>query len=91
REYQWQNRGKVLGKGLAFPFVRRFLNINKIYSREMPVEVVLFSKNSPETGARIFNSIRDYNLNITRAAFTSGQSPHKYIPAYNISLFLSTC
>lgn len=90
RQYQVENKGVPLEKGLAYPFVRRFLNINKVYTEEKPVEVVLFSKNSPETGVRIFNSIRHYELDISRGAFTSGQSPHKYIPAYNISLFLST-
>lgn len=90
KKYQTENKTKKLEKGLAFPFIKRFLNINNIYSEEKPVEVVLLSKNSPETGIRIFNSIRDYQLDITRAAFTSGVSPYSYIPAFNISLFLST-
>jgi len=80
----------VLKKGVAFPFIRRFLNINRIFPDKKPVEVVILSKNSPETGLRIFNSIREYELDISRAAFTSGRSPFEYIPAYNISLFLST-
>lgn len=54
------------------------------------MEVVLLSKNSPETGVRIFNSIQEYGLDISRAVFTSGKSPHAYIPSFNISLFLST-
>ncbi|NLD98511.1 MAG: 5'-nucleotidase [Fibrobacter sp.] len=90
RKYQIEHKTDILNPGMAFPFIRRFLNINKVYSDELPVEVVLFSKNSPETGVRIFNSIRHYELDITRAAFTSGQSPYKYIPAFNISLFIST-
>lgn len=90
RNYQKENKLEILEKGPAFPFIKRFLEINKHYSEEQPVEVVLLSKNSPETGIRIFNSIKHYDLNITRAAFTSGNSPYIYIPAYNISLFLST-
>ena len=90
KKYQTRNKNKILGIGLAFPFIKRFLNINNVYSKEKPVEVVLLSKNSPETGVRIFNSISHHCLNITRGAFTSGQSPYKYIPAYNISLLLST-
>lgn len=90
RTYQEQNIEKLINKGLAFPFIRRFLNINNHYQKEKPVEVVLLSKNSSETGLRIFRSIRHYGLDISRAAFTSGSSPYKYIPAYNISLFLST-
>lgn len=90
KAYQKDNRGLVLEKGLAFPFVRRFLNINTLFPTEKPVEVVLLSKNSPETGLRVLNSIGHYGLDISRAAFTSGRSPFSYIPAFNISLFLST-
>ena len=90
KQHQIKYSKQVLNKGLAFPFIKRFLNINNVYNDEKPVEVVLFSKNSPETGLRIFNSIKHYNLDISRAAFTSGKSPYSYIPAYNISLFLST-
>lgn len=90
KEHQIKNRTVPLGKGLAFPFVRRILKLNESFPEQKPVEVVILSKNSPETGLRIFNSIKHYNLSITRAAFTSGRSPFEYIPAYNISLFLST-
>lgn len=90
RKLQIKLRGHVLKKGLAFPFIKRFLNINNVYSEKLPVEVVLLSKNSPETGVRIFNSIQEYGLDISRAVFTSGKSPHAYIPSFNISLFLST-
>jgi len=88
-KYQEQNKEKILGKGLAYPFIRRFLNINKVYKTEQPVEVVLMSKNSPESGIRIFNSIKDHGLNVSRAAFTSGNPHYHYIPAFNVSLFLS--
>lgn len=90
REYQIANKTNILEKGNAFPFIRRLLNINSIYTDESPIEVVLLSKNSPETGIRIFNSIQHYDLPISRAAFTSGKSPYQYIPPFNISLFLST-
>lgn len=90
RDYQKENKLVILEKGPAFPFIKRFLEINKHYSAEQPVEVVLLSKNSPETGIRIFNSIKHFKLDISRAAFTSGKSPFEYIPAYNISLFLTT-
>lgn len=90
RKHQIENKTKILDKGVAFPFIKRFLHINDIYSEEKPVEVVLLSKNSPETGVRIFNSIKHHELNITRAAFMSGKSSYEYIPAFNISLFLGT-
>lgn len=90
RKYQTEHKLDVLETGVAYPFIKRFLRINEIYKEEQPVEVVLLSRNSPETGVRIFNSIRRHDLNITRAAFMSGSSAVKYIPAFNISLFLAT-
>lgn len=90
RRYQVDHNSDILEKGVAFPFVKRFLGINDIYKEEQPVEVVLLSRNSPETGVRIFNSIRHYNLNVSRAAFMSGGSAIEYISAFNISLFLAT-
>lgn len=89
KEFQESNLNNVLKKGVAFPFVRRFLNINKRFPQQMPVEVVLLSRNSAATGKRVFRSISHYSLDITRAAFMEGKSPYEYIPAFNASLFLS--
>ena len=90
RKYQIKHKKDIIDTGVAYPFIKRFLRINEIYQEEQPVEVVLLSRNSPETGVRIFNSIREHDLNITRAAFMSGGSAVNYIPAFNISLFLAT-
>ena len=54
------------------------------------VEVVLLSRNSADTGLRVFNSIEHHNLPITRAAFCGGESPWRYITAFGCHLFLST-
>lgn len=89
REHQRKNKNVRLEKGVAFPFVRRFLSINKAYPEEQPVEVVLLSRNDPETGLRVFSSIEKHCLSISRAAFLSGKSPYEYIPAFNVSIFLS--
>jgi 5'-nucleotidase len=89
RQYQERNLDVILGRGVAFPFIRRFLNINRHFPRQAPVEVVLFSRNSPETGLRVMRSIAHYGLDISRAAFVTGQSPYAYLPAFNASLFLS--
>ena len=89
KEYQKENLDVVLEKGVAFPFVRRFLNINERFKKESPVEVVLLSRNSAITGNRVFRSISHYSLDISRAAFMEGKSPYAYIPAFNASLFLS--
>lgn len=87
--FQKNNIDKVLEKGVAFPFVRRFLELNKQFADQQPVEVVLLSRNTPTTGQRVFRSIKHYGLDITRAAFLKGDSPYPYIPAFNASLFLS--
>ncbi|WP_288900726.1 5'-nucleotidase [uncultured Sneathiella sp.] len=87
--YQVRNLDVPLDKGVAFPFIERFLQINEAFPERQPVEVVLLSKNSALTGNRVFKSIKHYGLNISRAAFLEGKSPYKYIPAFNVSLFLS--
>jgi len=89
REYQRKHENDVLAPGIAFPFVRRFLELNEIFPQRQPAEVVLLSRNDNDTGMRVFNSIEHYELGIIRAAFTRGNSPFRYIPAYNVSLFLS--
>ena len=89
REYQRAHQNEVLAPGVAFPFIRRLLRFNRLFPAIEPVEVVLLSHNDPDTGLRVFNSIAHYELGIIRAAFTTGQSPIRYIPAFNASLFLS--
>lgn len=89
RSHQEQRLDTPLSHGVAFPFIRRFLAINQAFPEQMPVEVVLLSRNSPETGLRVFRSIQHYGLDISRAAFTTGKSPYQYVPAFNASLFLS--
>ncbi|CAG9172488.1 hypothetical protein LMG23992_02249 [Cupriavidus laharis] len=89
RAYQESHLDVPCAKGVAFPFIRRLLDINRAFPDDLPVEVVLLSRNSPETGLRIFRSIAHYGLDISRAAFTAGGPPHRYIPAFNASLFLT--
>lgn len=89
RDYQQEHVQVPLEKGVAFPFVRRFLSINSNFPEQRPVEVVLLSRNSVITGKRVFNSIAHHGLDISRAAFLEGKSPYAYIPAFNASLFLS--
>lgn len=89
REYQKTNQNIPLEKGVAFPFIRRLLSLNVLNPEDPPVEVVLLSRNDPDTGLRVMNSIEHYKLPMTRAVFLQGVSPHVYIPAFDIELFLS--
>jgi 5'-nucleotidase len=85
-QYQIQHENEILQPGVAFPLVQKFLSLNQHHPL---VEVILLSRNSSDTGLRIFNSIQHYKLNITRAAFTGGESPYKYVTAFGAHLFLS--
>lgn len=89
RKYQEKNVDTPFQKGVAFPFIKRLLNLNDSFPDEQPVEIILFSRNSPETGLRAFRSIQHYNLKITRACFSSGKQNFQYLPGFNTCLFLS--
>jgi len=89
RRYQRENENVHLAPGVAFPFIRRLLDLNKHFPQEAPVEVVLLSRNDPDTGLRVFKSIEHYGLAISRAAFVSGRDPFRYMDSFNASLFLS--
>ncbi|MBM1143632.1 5'-nucleotidase [Alcanivorax sp. ZXX171] len=92
RKYQEENKDVPLDPGMAFSFIRRLLSLNDLSSEvDGPlIEVVLLSRNDPDTGLRVMNSIRHHDLSITRAIFQQGMSPYAYINALNISLFLSS-
>lgn len=90
RRYQRKMEEKTLGPGVAFPLVRRLLSLNAGFSAaDAPVEVVLLSRNDPDTGLRVVNSIEKYGLAMSRAVFVSGGNPFRYMNALNACLFLS--
>lgn len=90
REYQREHLNDPFPKGIAFPFIKRILSLNDLSAPNNPlVEVVLLSRNDPDTGLRAMKTIKHYGLGMTRAIFTQGRSPYEYIPALNIALFLS--
>ena len=80
--YQIEHENDVLSPGTAFSLIKKLLGIVCPKTGESLVEVVLVSRNSADTGLRVFNSIADHNLAITRAAFTSGRDPYRYLPAF---------
>lgn len=88
RRYQLAHENDVLKPGTAFHLVQSLLHLNKEAKRRI-VEVVVTSKNSPETGVRVMNSLRTYELDITRMAFSGGEPLAPYIDAFDIDLFLS--
>jgi len=89
-DYQVAHEDAFLQPGVAFPLVRKLLALNKDLAGHPRVEVILLSRNSADTGLRIFNTIEHFGLNIERAAFTNGESPWKYMEAFGADLLLST-
>jgi 5'-nucleotidase len=69
--------------------VEKLLSLNANLGQAR-VEVVLVSRNSADTGLRVFNSIAHHGLGISRAAFVGGRSPYPYLAAFGSHLFLST-
>jgi 5'-nucleotidase len=89
-DYQVAHEDEPLAPGEAFPLVEKLLRINERLEGDARVEVVLLSRNSADTGLRVFNSIQHYDLAISRAAFCGGASPWRYVNAFGCHLFLST-
>ncbi|MBU0721146.1 5'-nucleotidase [bacterium] len=92
RKYMLQNEEVLLDEGIGFPLIKALLDLNR-YQKESDtplVEVVVMSRNSPDTGVRVLNTIRKLELNITRSAFTAGESSADYLEAFGVDLFLTT-
>lgn len=89
RAFQIDHENGILKPGVAFPLVQKLLGLNKLAGDVPPVEVILLSRNSGDTGLRIFNAIQHYGLEISRAAFTSGAPTSDYIAPFRADLFLS--
>jgi len=87
--YQIENEDSLLEPGVAYSLVKKLLHLNDNPAGRSYVEVVLISRNSADTGLRVFNSIQHYKLDISRAAFSSGDSPYRYVKPFNAHLFLS--
>ena len=92
REYMLKNEEIGLNEGIGFAFIKALLDLNRFQKEnEVPlVEVVIMSRNSPDTGVRVLNTIRSLSLNISRSAFTAGESSADYLEAFGVDLFLTT-
>jgi 5'-nucleotidase len=88
-DYQVSRENEFLQPGEAFQLVKKLLALNADEINHQGVEVILVSRNSADSGLRIFNSIEHHGLNIQRAVFTNGESPFRYMKAIKTDLFLS--
>lgn len=92
RKYMLDREGEPLADGTGMPLVKALLQLNK-YQPEGEaalIEVVVMSRNSPETGIRVLQNIRNKQLQISRHAFTGGESVVDYLEAFDVDLFLTT-
>lgn len=87
--YQVEHEQELLKPGPGFALVKALLNINRIPGQEGQVEVIVMSRNSPDTSLRVFHAIKEYGLDITRAVLVSGASLAPYLTAFQTDLFLS--
>ena len=86
-EYQLDHENDILAPGTAFPLVKALHNLN--CGEKQLTEIIVMSKNSADTSLRIFNSIKHYGLDISRAALVGGMSIAPYLQAFRTDLFLS--
>lgn len=89
RTYQIEHENDILRPGPGFPLIKALLNLNNLPGKEERVEVIVMSRNSPDTSLRVFHTIEAYGLNITRAVLASGASLAPYLTAFKTDLFLS--
>jgi 5'-nucleotidase len=93
RAYMLKHENEILLPGTGYHLVKALLALNK-YKDEKDtsplVEVVVMSRNSPDTGLQVLNNIRQNKLNITRSAFTAGETVADYLDAFDVDLFLTT-
>ena len=92
RKYMLEREGEPLKDGTGMPLVKALLELNKYQPKDEPplIEVVVMSRNSPETGIRVLQNIRNNNIKISRHAFTGGESVVDYLEAFDVDLFLTT-
>lgn len=88
-KYQVEHEKDILKPGPGFGLIQALLKLNeRIPGREL-VEVIIMSRNSPDTSLRVFNAIAHYGLAITRSVLVSGASLAPYLTAFGTDLFLS--
>lgn len=91
RKYQDEHIDDTLSPGVAFPFIKSLLGLNDLTdSGKKLVEVIIMSRNDPDTGLRVMKSVESHSLDITRALFMQGRSPYHFMNALSMSLFLSS-
>ena len=87
--YQVEHEQEILRPGPGFQLIKSLLRLNEYSKGRNLVEVIIMSRNSPDTSLRVFNAISHYGLPITRSVLVSGASLAPYLAAFHTDLFLS--
>ncbi|MBL7666632.1 5'-nucleotidase [Moraxella osloensis] len=98
RSYMIERENDPLQTGTGYPLIKALLNLNNHCPTDDKgegiaapmVEVVIMSKNSPDTGIQVLNALRSHGLPISRSAFTSGEGVADYVADFKVDLFLTT-
>lgn len=86
-EYQLAHENDILKPGTAFPLIKALHKLNT--DGKYLTEIIIMSRNTADTSLRIFNSIKHYGLEISRAALVGGAPIAPYLNAFRTDLFLS--
>ena len=88
-KFQIENEKVLIEKGVAFSLVKQILKINDIPETKDRVEVIIVTRNNGSCSLRVFNSIKEYSLPITRGFFTGGDELVPFLKAMDVDLFLT--
>jgi len=87
-EYQLEHVDDAPRPGTGFRLVKNLLALNT-NQNDRKIEVIVLSRNNAATSLRITKAIEKYSLDITRSAWTGGESTTRYLESYKVDLFLS--
>ena len=87
--YEREHEDDILLPGPGFPLIQSLLRLNDLPGEHTKVEVIVMSRNSPDSSLRVFNAIEHYKLGIARAVLVSGAQLAPYLSAFQTDLFLS--
>jgi len=59
-KYQLEHENDILKPGPGFELIRSLLGLNEIGKGKEAIEVIIMSRNSPDTSLRVFNAIKHY-------------------------------
>lgn len=88
-KYQVEHEKDILKPGPGFGLIQALLKLNECIPGRELVEVIIMSRNSPDTSLRVFHAIEHYGLAISRSVLVSGASLAPYLAAFGTDLFLS--